>query len=45
MLEELWQPIEGFPNYEISNYGRVVNVRRGTNLRTGFAVKADDICE
>lgn len=33
MLEELWQPIEGFPNYEISNYGRVVNVKTGYELK------------
>lgn len=33
MLEELWQPVEGFPNYEISNYGRVVNVRTGYELK------------
>lgn len=32
MLEELWVPVEGFPNYEVSNYGRVVNVNTGKDL-------------
>ena len=41
MLEELWVPVEGFPNYEVSNYGRVVNVITGRELkpiahRTGY---------
>ena len=31
-LEELWVPIEGYPNYEISNYGRVVNVNTDHEL-------------
>ncbi len=33
MLEELWVPVEGFPNYEVSNYGRVVNVNSGRELK------------
>lgn len=33
MLEELWQPVEDFPNYEISNFGRVVNVKTGYELK------------
>ncbi len=33
MLEELWVPVEGFPNYEVSNYGRVVNVNTGRDLK------------
>lgn len=31
--EELWVPIEGFPNYEISNYGRVVNIKTEHELQ------------
>lgn len=34
MHEELWQPVEGYPNYEISNFGRVVNVKSGYELKT-----------
>ena len=33
MLEELWQPVEDFPNYEISNFGRVVNINTGRELK------------
>lgn len=33
MIEELWVPVEGFPNYEVSNYGRVVNITRGNDLK------------
>lgn len=36
MLEELWQPVEGFPDYEISNYGRVVNVQTGYELKNSI---------
>lgn len=32
-LEELWVPIEGFPNYEVSNYGRVVNIKLDRDLK------------
>lgn len=32
MLEEQWVPLPGYPNYEVSNYGRVVNVRSGKDL-------------
>lgn len=34
MLEELWVPVEDYPNYEISNYGRVVNIKTGYELKT-----------
>lgn len=33
MLDEQWVPIEGFPNYEVSNYGRIVNLTTGVDLR------------
>ena len=33
MLDEQWVPIAGFPNYEVSNYGRIVNVTTGVDLR------------
>jgi hypothetical protein len=29
MDEEIWRPIEAFPNYSVSNYGRVRNEDRG----------------
>jgi len=32
-IDELFVPIEGYPNYEVSNYGRVVNVKRDTDLK------------
>jgi NUMOD4 motif. len=32
MLEELWVPVEGFPNYVISNYGRIVNINTDKEL-------------
>jgi len=33
-MDELFVPIEGYPNYEVSNYGRVVNVRFDRDLKT-----------
>jgi hypothetical protein len=32
LLDELWVGFEDFPNYEVSNYGRVVNIRTGRDL-------------
>lgn len=32
-LEELWVPIEEYSNYEVSNYGRVVNIKRDRDLQ------------
>jgi hypothetical protein len=32
-LEEEWQPIPGYPNYEISNFGRVFNARHNRFLK------------
>jgi hypothetical protein len=31
-VDELWVAVNGFPNYQVSNYGRVVN-KRGRELR------------
>jgi hypothetical protein len=31
-VDELWVVVDGFPNYQVSNYGRVVN-KRGMELR------------
>jgi hypothetical protein len=31
-VDELWVVVDGFPNYHVSNYGRVVN-KRGMELR------------
>lgn len=30
--KEIWRPIENFPNYEVSNYGRIKNVLSGNIL-------------
>lgn len=30
---EIWTEVYGFPNYEISNYGRVKNIRRGNLVK------------
>ncbi|WBV56481.1 NUMOD4 domain-containing protein [Chryseobacterium daecheongense] len=32
LLDEQWSPIEGFENYEISNYGRVKSLRRISHI-------------
>ena len=32
MLEEQWVPLSGYPNYEVSNYGRVTNVNTGRDI-------------
>lgn len=32
MLDEQWVPMPGYPNYEVSNYGRIANVRTGRDL-------------
>lgn len=32
MLDEQWTHLELFPNYSISNYGRIVNVNSGREL-------------
>lgn len=32
-MEELWSPIEDFPGYSVSNYGRVCNDKSGKILR------------
>lgn len=29
---EIWKPIEGFPNYEVSNFGRIINNKSGRIL-------------
>lgn len=33
-LEE-WRPIDGYPNYQVSNRGRVINVKSGKVLKPG----------
>lgn len=33
LAEEHFVPIEGYKNYEVSNYGRVCNVRTGADLK------------
>ncbi len=31
-MSEQWMAIDGYPNYEVSNMGRVVNIKRGALL-------------
>lgn len=33
MLEEQWVPINDYPNYEVSNYGRIANIYRVDELK------------
>lgn len=33
MLDEYWVAVEGFPNYKVSNYGRVVNITTDKDLK------------
>lgn len=33
VVEEVFVPIEGFENYEVSNFGRVVNTDTGRDLK------------
>lgn len=33
---EIWSPIQGFSNYEISNFGNVMNLRTGRLMRTSL---------
>lgn len=32
-LEEAWVPLEGMPNYEVSNFGRIANVNTNQVLK------------
>lgn len=42
--EELWVPIEDYPNYEISNYGRIVNTKTDYELQiTHSKYKKDQV--
>ena len=36
MTDEVWKDIEGYPNYMVSNYGRVKNCMRNKILRPGL---------
>ena len=36
---ERWKPVEGFPDYEISSYGRVFNTKTGRFLKCGIPGK------
>lgn len=36
-MEEEWIPVEGFPHYQVSNWGRVYNVDSGRYLVPGFS--------
>lgn len=33
LLDEHFVPVEGLPNYAVSNYGRVINVKKGNELK------------
>lgn len=39
LLQEEWEPIEGFPNHAVSNLGRVRNNNSGIILKTQLKVK------
>lgn len=32
-MEEVWVTFDAFPNYAVSNYGQVINVHRGRELK------------
>jgi hypothetical protein len=32
-MEEIWKPIEGFDNYEVSNLGNVKNIKKDKELK------------
>jgi hypothetical protein len=34
MIEE-WKPVEGYPSYAVSNYGRIMRTARGKSTRPG----------
>lgn len=34
-LEEYFVPVEGYPNYAVSNYGKVINVNKDRYLKEG----------
>lgn len=35
-IKEIWQPIRGFPNYDVSNVGRIYNHRRDSMMSTSL---------
>lgn len=37
-LEEQWRPIAGFPNYQVSNRGRVKNIKSGKIIKNSIDV-------
>lgn len=42
-IDELWKEIMGFPNYEISNYGRVKSLSRKVNMPKSDPIVTPDI--
>lgn len=36
MTEEIWKQIDGYPNYEVSDQGRVRNIKTGNILKPAF---------
>lgn len=32
-LEEIWRPVDGFPDYQVSSYGNIVHVERPNLIR------------
>ena len=42
-MEELWQKVEGFPMYEVSNHGRIRNVKTGRILKTSINDKGYEV--
>lgn len=43
MHDERWAPIRGFPNYEISDYGRVRNIKTDRILKTSINDKGYEV--
>lgn len=33
LLDEVWVGLDLLPNYEVSNYGRIININRGTEVK------------
>lgn len=43
MQDERWGPIRGFPNYKISDYGRVKNIKTDRILKTSINDKGYEV--
>ena len=41
-MEEIWVPIDGFENYEVSNFGNVMNATTGRILKKSLGVDRNE---